>query len=383
MPAGATHGIERTARRNFVVMRSLTILFLASATAGAVACTHSAVPSTTAAVTPSGGAGTAAGRHPGEPPEAPAAWAGLLGEYDAPAGMRIALEDGGRLFFADTVRHRAALSATGEHQFTITNADARAVLGHDGTRVRFDVDASGRATKAWLDDTPMARRAIEPAPGTNQLQVKPVRSVAEIRTEALAATPPHENGTFRPADLVELTSLDPTIRLEIRYATTNNFLGTKFYDEARAFMQRPAAEAVVRANASLKSLGYGLMIHDAYRPWYVTKMFWDATPLDRRWLVANPTSGSKHNRGCAVDLTLYDLQTGMPVEMPSTYDESTDRAYADYPGGTTAQRWRRAVLRRAMEAQGFKVNPTEWWHFDYKDWRSYALGNVPFDQIGR
>jgi len=121
-----------------------------------------------------------------------------------------------------------------------------------------------------------------------------------------------------------------------------------------------------------------------YRPWYVTKMFWDATPLDRRWLVADPSQGSRHNRGEAVDLTLYDLTTGQPVEMPSTYDESTDRAYADYPGGTMLQRsGRRAVLRRAMEAEGFAVNPTEWWHFDYKDWRQYAICNVAFDNFGK
>lgn len=361
-------------------MKRLKILLIASATAGAAACVLGAPAASS--VTPTGSVETTA-RHPGEPPEAPARWRGLLGEYDAPPGMRLVLEDGGRLYFADTVRHRAALTETGANRFTIAFGDAQSVFGRTANEVRFDVDATGHATGAWLNDLAMTRREIEPRPGTTQLQVTPVRSVAELRTEALAAAPPHETGTFRPADLVELVTLDSTIKLEIRYATTNNFLGTKFYDEARAFMQRPAAEAVVRANASLTSLGYGLLIHDAYRPWYVTKMFWDATPLDKRWLVANPASGSKHNRGEAVDLTLYDLATGSPVEMPSTYDESTDRAYADYPGGTSAQRWRRAVLRRAMEAQGFTVNPTEWWHFDYKDWRHYALGNVTFDRIPR
>ena len=354
------------------------ILLLASASAAVAACAHA--PSTSS-VTPAGA--PAAARHPGEPPDAPAKWSGLLGEYDAPGGMRLTLEDNGRLFFADTVRHRAPLTESAANQFTVASSDAQSVFGRAGNRLRFDVDASGHATKAWLDDVAMPRREIEPRPGTTQLQVTPVRPVEALRREALAASPPRESGTFRPADLVELVTLDPTIKLEIRYATTNNFLGTRFYDEARAFMQRPAAEAVVRANASLKSLGYGLLIHDAYRPWYVTKMFWDATPLDKRWLVADPSAGSKHNRGEAVDLTLYDLTTGRPVEMPSTYDESTDRAYADYPGGTTAQRWRRAVLRRAMEAQGFTVNPTEWWHFDYKDWRQYAIGNVTFDRISR
>jgi D-alanyl-D-alanine dipeptidase len=362
-------------------MTRLTIPFLATAAVAVAACGHSRV---VPGVTPAGAAATAsATRHPGEPPDAPAQWLGLLGEYDAPAGMRIVLEDAGRLFFADTSRHRAALTPAGDDRFAIAPMDAQTLLGKRGDSIRFDVASSGRATKAWIDDVAMARRQIEPEPGTTQLQVKPVRPVSELRAEALAASPPKENGSFRPADLVELVKLDPSIRLEIRYATTNNFLGTKFYDAPRAFMQRPAAEAVVRANASLKSLGYGLLIHDAYRPWYVTKMFWDATPLDKRWLVANPASGSNHNRGAAVDLTLYDLATGAPVQMPSTYDESTDRAYADYPGGTTAQRWRRAALRRAMEAQGFTVNRTEWWHFDYKDWRQYAIGNATFDQLER
>jgi D-alanyl-D-alanine dipeptidase len=199
--------------------------------------------------------------------------------------------------------------------------------------------------------------------------------------EARAAQPPKENGDFREADLVELTKLDPTIRLEVRYATTNNFLGTVFYSEARAFMQRPAAEAVVRANRKLKQYGYGLLIHDAYRPWYVTKVFWDATPDDKKIFVANPANGSRHNRGCAVDLTLYDLKTKRPVEMVSTYDETTARAYPDYPGGTSLQRWHRKLLRDAMEAEGFTVYEAEWWHFDFKDWRHYRIGNVAFDQI--
>jgi D-alanyl-D-alanine dipeptidase len=208
-----------------------------------------------------------------------------------------------------------------------------------------------------------------------------VRPLETLRAEALGAKPPTESGPFAASDLVELVTLDHTIRLEIRYATTNNFLGTRFYDEARAFMQRPAAEALVRAHRALEPLGFGLLVHDAYRPWYVTKMFWEATPLDTRWLVADPAQGSRHNRGAAVDLTLYELATLRPVEMPSTYDESTDRAYADYPGGTSRQRWHRALLRRAMEAQGFRVNGHEWWHFDHESWRRYGIGNVAFSTL--
>jgi D-alanyl-D-alanine dipeptidase len=187
-----------------------------------------------------------------------------------------------------------------------------------------------------------------------QVLITPVRSVADLRAEALAASPPHEDGTFRKPELVELTTLDPAIHLDIRYATANDFLGTPVYTQARAFMQRPAADALVRALHKLQPLGYGLLIHDAYRPWYVTKIFSDATPPEGKIFVADPKEGSRHNRGCAADLTLYDLATGKPIEMPGTYDEMSPRSFPNYPGGTSFQRWHRDLLRRAMESEGFQ-----------------------------
>jgi D-alanyl-D-alanine dipeptidase len=212
-------------------------------------------------------------------------------------------------------------------------------------------------------------------------RIQPLRPVAELRAEALKESPPQEQGNFRKSDLVELVKLDPTIKLDIRYAGTNNFLGTPLYTQARAFLQRPAAEALVRANEELKLQGYGLIIHDGYRPWYVTEIFWKATPDDKKIFVADPAKGSLHNRGCAVDLSLYDLKTGQEVQMPSGYDEMTNRAFADYPGGTPEESARRALLREAMEKQGFKVNPKEWWHFDYKDWKLYPIGNKAFEDL--
>ena len=213
-------------------------------------------------------------------------------------------------------------------------------------------------------------------------RITPVRPVPELRAEALKASPPREQGTFRKSELVELVKLDPTIKLDIRYAGTNNILGTPLYTQARAFLQRPAAEALVRANHELEKQGYGLVIHDGYRPWYVTKIFWDATPDDKKIFVADPKEGSRHNRGCAVDLSLYDLKTGEEVVMPSGYDEMTKRSYADYPGGTPEEQARRALLRHAMEKQGFTVYPQEWWHFDYKDWKDYSIQNVKFEDLG-
>ena len=213
--------------------------------------------------------------------------------------------------------------------------------------------------------------------------ITPLRPVDELKREARAQQPPIEHGNFLADDLVELRSLDSSILYDIRYATTDNFLSTPIYPEPHAFLQRPAAEALVRAHRGLRHKGFGLLIHDAYRPWWVTKVFWEATPPDKREFVANPAEGSRHNRGCAVDLTLYDLQTGRAVEMPSVYDEMTERAYPDYAGGAAEPRARRQILRRAMEQQGFTVFKSEWWHFDYKDWQRYRIGNMTFEEILR
>jgi D-alanyl-D-alanine dipeptidase len=194
--------------------------------------------------------------------------------------------------------------------------------------------------------------------------------------------PPREAGPFRPPDLVELQVLDPSIRLDIRYATTNNFARRAVYDEPRAFLERPAAEALVRAHRALKDTGFGLLVFDGYRPWRVTKLFWDITPSSRREFVADPAKGSKHNRGCAVDLSLYDLSTGSEVEMPSEYDEMSARAYPTYDGGTAQARARRDLLRAAMEREGFAVESNEWWHFNHKDWTEYAILDIPFSDLG-
>ena len=195
------------------------------------------------------------------------------------------------------------------------------------------------------------------------------------------AGPPREPGRFRAPDLVELTALDPGIKLDIRYATDRNFVGRPVYPEARAFLQRPAAEALVRAHRALAGDGYGVLVFDGYRPWSITKLFWEVTPRDKRAFVADPRKGSKHNRGCAVDLSLYDLATGREVEMPSAYDEMSPRAYPHYAGGTPAPRERRDLLRAAMEREGFTVEPNEWWHFNHRDWRQYPILDVPFAEL--
>lgn len=200
---------------------------------------------------------------------------------------------------------------------------------------------------------------------------------------AFAQNAPRPEENKREADLVELVRLSKSIKLDIRYATDNNFVGKKVYPEARAFLQRPAAEALVRVHKKLKKQGLGLVVYDGYRPWAITKLFWEVTSDDKRKFVANPATGSKHNRGCAVDLSIYDRKTGQPIAMPSGYDEFTERASPDYKGGTDEERANRDMLRKMMEEEGFTVNPNEWWHFDYQNWQEYAIYDIAFSEIGK
>ena len=202
-----------------------------------------------------------------------------------------------------------------------------------------------------------------------------------LAVSVFAQGPPVETGPFRQPDLVELVKLDPTIRLDIRYATKNNFLGKKVYKEQRAFLQRPAAEALVRVNQKLRAKGYGLVVFDGYRPWSVTKAFWDATPPDKKIFVADPARGSRHNRGCAVDLSLFDLKTGTTVKMPSEYDEMTERSHINYACSTDRAEFYRELLRSTMTSEGFNVYEPEWWHYDYKDWKEYPILNVKFSEV--
>jgi serine beta-lactamase-like protein LACTB len=314
---------------------------------------------------------------PAKPADVPARWRGLIGEYGWDHNKLVILEKDGRLHALIEWFFLYPLEEESENVYLFP----RDIGLYHGEKLIFTRDPAGRATRVEAASVVFQRRKLD-GEGGETFRIKPLKPVAELRELALKAKPPAEGGVlFREPELVDLTKLDPTLKLDVRYATTNNFLSTPLYRSAKAFLQKPAAEALVRAHRRLEKDGYGLLIHDGYRPWAVTKMFWDATPPDLRIFVADPEKGSRHNRGCAVDLTLYDRKTGKAVEMVGGYDEMSDRSYPDYVGGTSLQRWHRDLLRRAMEAEGFTVYEAEWWHFDYKDWRKYPIGNKTFEEV--
>lgn len=304
------------------------------------------------------------------PAPCPADLSPLLGEYGPDHAVLTVLEQRGRLaVLVDQVVHDIP-EPIGVDRYRFPPGM------YDGDDLQFERDTDGRVVAAWLGAARLRRRP-EPPPGGWRLE--PLRPIAELVREAARAAPSPElvRGERAP-ELVVLTELDPTLRCDLRYATADNFVGAPVYPaRARACLQRPAAEALVRVQRALAARGLGLLVFDAYRPWSVTKVFWEATPPALREFVADPAQGSRHNRGCAVDLTLCDLATGRPLAMPSEFDEFTPRASPEYAGGTSAQRWARDLLRAAMGREGFAVNPSEWWHFDHDDWQRYGVGNTP------
>jgi CubicO group peptidase (beta-lactamase class C family)/D-alanyl-D-alanine dipeptidase len=303
------------------------------------------------------------------------AWSALLGEYGFDHNVLYVSEKFGKLHALIEWGMQYPLIELGEGKFQFPPYGL-----YPNEQIVFERDDAGKVDNASLNGIGFARRSTGNIDG-DVFHIEPVKPVADLEREALLAEPPMEDGEFRNADLVDVTDYSETIKLDIRYASNDNFLGIPVYSSARAFLQRPAAEALQRIGENLEKKGYGLLVHDAYRPWYVTKIFWDATPEESKRFVADPSQGSRHNRGCAIDLTLYDLKTGMPIEMVGVYDEMSPRSYPHYPGGSSLQRWHRELLRDAMEAEGFNVYEYEWWHFDFAGWENYAIQTDTFEAL--
>lgn len=312
---------------------------------------------------------------PALPPAPPAEWTGLIGEYGWDHNVLFIAERAGSLtalieWFTEYPLTRVDDSTWRFPEYGL----------YPGEDLVFRRDANGRAREVRAANVVFQRRSVGPEDGS-AFKVALTKPIEELKRAALAATPPAETGTFRETDLVEVTTLDPTIRLDVRYADTTNFVSTRFYDRPQVFLQRPAAEAVVRAHRKLQRLGYGLLLHDGYRPWWVTKIFWDGTADEHHTFVADPSQGSRHNRGAAIDLSMVELATGKPIVTTGSYDEFSTRSYPYYPGGTSRQRWYRDLLRHVMESERFTVYEAEWWHFDFDDWREYRIGNATFEEL--
>ncbi len=181
-------------------------------------------------------------------------------------------------------------------------------------------------------------------------------------------------------ELVDLEKFIPGIVLDVRYATTHNFTGAKVYNLAKAYARKPVAEALKQAQADFKKLGYGIKVYDAYRPYSATVKFYELMKGDTTY-VANPYKGSRHNRGCAIDMTLVDLKTGKELQMPTEWDAMQKESWPSTAVADPTIRKNRETIISVMEKNGFKVYVTEWWHYDFVGWEKFEVMGIDFEEL--
>lgn len=185
----------------------------------------------------------------------------------------------------------------------------------------------------------------------------------------------------RNNELVDLEKVIPGIKLDIRYATDSNFTHKRVYTMAKAYLRLPAANALAEVQKLLNAYGYGLKVYDAYRPYAATLAFWEI--VKDTLYVASPRSGSRHNRGCAVDVSIIELATGKEVVMPTGFDDFSPKAGVAYIPKEYEPLKNRQMLIDAMHLSGFTVMPSEWWHYDFKGWEKFGLLDLTFEELGK
>jgi zinc D-Ala-D-Ala dipeptidase len=202
-------------------------------------------------------------------------------------------------------------------------------------------------------------------------QVKPVKKLKiygqQVQTDSMQR-------------MIEIKTLTPTIIYDLRYATENNFTQTKLYESGKqTFLRSPVARALLQVQNDLNKRGYGLKIFDAYRPYAVTKKMWDLIHDER--YVADPSKGSGHNRGLAVDLTIVNLKEESELNMGTGFDNFTDSAHHSFKNFPAEVLSNRKLLREAMEKYGFKALETEWWHYSWPNDRNYEALDIDFKKL--
>lgn len=248
-------------------------------------------------------------------------------------------------------------------------------LNHLDAAVRIERSREGYGVSCSVGGNRYSRRFFAGENG-RPFRFAPASDWQALKTAADAAVMPAQLGAGQQAQLVDLAQAVPGLKFDLRYAQADNCFGQALTDDQRAFLDADAAQALAQAQQYLKPYGYGVLVWEAYRPWSVSKLAYDALPADKKSMLPAPEAGFSHNTGRSIDVSLYLLATGENAGMISGFDEPSVRQYASFAGGTTLERYRRDLLRSAMQMAGFTASGTEWWHFDYGDIKGFAHLNV-------
>ena len=299
----------------------------------------------------------------------------ILGMY-GPATYPVLISDlGGRLHAIASWQNQYPLTATSRDSFALP------VQGmYGGEHVVFSRDSNGGVTGMHF-----ANMYFEKLP-QSRYPVYSYASIPLIRpVNALTANPLPEDAvqdtTIRNSELVDLALIDPLLNIDMPLATTNNIFGEQVYPEARALVQQPLAESLFRIQRQIRRQGYELIIFDAYRPWRTSNAIWNSVPDSLKQFFDDPAEGTCQNRGAAVSLSFFELATGQPLRMPTDYGILSSYTFAHSPLSDSQSQQHRDLLRRTMEAEGFHVSPTRWWHFIHDSCPSYPIIDKTFDQI--
>lgn len=248
-------------------------------------------------------------------------------------------------------------------------------LNHLDAAVRIERSREGYGVSCSVGGNRYSRRFFAGENGRS-FRFAPASDWQSLKTAADAAVMPAQLGNGQQAQLVDLAQAVPGLKFDLHYAQADNCFGQALTDDQRAFLDVDAAQALAQAQQYLKPYGYGILVWEAYRPWSVSKLAYDALPADKKSMLPSPEVGFSHNTGRSIDVSLYLLATGENAGMISGFDEPSVRQYASFAGGTTLERYRRDLLRSAMQMAGFTASETEWWHFDYGDIKGFAHLNV-------
>lgn len=248
-------------------------------------------------------------------------------------------------------------------------------LNHLDAAVRIERSREGYGVSCSVGGNRYSRRFFAGENG-RPFRFAPASDWQALKTAADAAVMPAQLGAGQQAQLADLAQAVPGLKFDLRYAQADNCFGQALTDDQRAFLDADAAQALAQAQQYLKPYGYGILVWEAYRPWSVSKLAYDALPADKKSMLPAPEAGFSHNTGRSIDVSLYLLATGENAGMISGFDEPSVRQYASFAGGTTLERYRRDLLRSAMQMAGFTASGTEWWHFDYGDIKGFAHLNV-------
>ena len=310
----------------------------------------------------------------------------LLGMYYGNASVFLLREDKGNLQIVyhsnpdDRDFSQANIFPLKKVRFDSYTLNEEGPLFGGEAAVHFERDSDGNGIVCKIGGKRFAR-SFFPGEGNRVYQLEANADYQSLKAEAPKAAIPSKLRQGQVSRLVRMRSVVPNVRFDLRYAGTNNIFGVPLYDASEAYAEAETSAALKKAADKLAIHGYGLLVWEGYRPWYVSRLAYELLPKDKKGMLPAPDKGEDRNTGRTVGVSLYDLASGEAVQMISDFDEVSLRQFPGFAGGTERQRNLRDMLAAVMKDCGFNQGKEEWWHFTLGNTDGWQHLNIPYGQI--